>query len=455
MCENVRTVTEGNESMEEKNQDIRENTGQDFGFMKERIKERPLNKKKLIRRTIITASMAVIFGLVACLTVLLLEPLLSNWLYPEAPPENITFPQETQEMSPEDMALDDDELRDEPDLEEITQEIVNNLGDRDDRELLNEIYNRLGQLTDEVSRSLVTVTGVTSDMDWFDNTFESSGQTSGVIVADNGREYLVLVNKAPVETVESIKVTFCDGVKVDAQVKKADSITGLAVLAVDKKKLTDTTQRKIGIASLGSSNGTDLVGKPVIALGSPVGVGGSVMYGVVTSAGNALHTVDSKYKLITTDMYGSENGTGILVNLDGQLVGVINQHYNNRDMSNAVSAIGISELKKTIERLSNGKNQVYLGVYGTDVTVDAHERLKVPYGTYVTEIVMDSPAMRAGIQSGDVIVAMDGRDISTYQDYIEALREMIPGNTGKLTVMRQTQEEYKSMELQIVWEEND
>ena len=84
--------------MEEKDQDLEKKTSQDFDFMKERIKERPLNKKKLIRRTIITASMAVIFGLVACLTVLLLEPLLSNWLYPEAPPQNVTFPQETQEM---------------------------------------------------------------------------------------------------------------------------------------------------------------------------------------------------------------------------------------------------------------------------------------------------------------------------------------------------------------------
>ena len=439
--------------MEEKDQDLEKKTSQDFDFMKERIKERPLNKKKLIRRTIITASMAVIFGLVACLTVLLLEPLLSNWLYPEAPPQNVTFPQETQEISPEDMALDDEELKEEPDLEEIRQEIVNNLDDRDDLERLEATYGRLGELTDEVSRSLVTVTGVTSDMDWFDNTYESSGQTSGVIVADNGREYLVLVNKGPIETVESIKVTFCDGTNADALVKKADPITGLAILSVEKKKIQDMTQREIGIVMLGSSNGADLVGSPVIALGSPVGTGGSVMYGMVTSAGSVLHTVDSRYKLITTDMYGSGKGTGILVNLNGQLVGVINQNYNSKDMSNAVCAIGISELKKTIERLSNGKNQVYLGIYGTDVTVDAHEKLRVPYGTYVTEIVMDSPAMKAGIQSGDVIVSMDGRNISTYQDYIEVLRELIPGNTGTLTVMRQTQEEYKSMQLQVVWEE--
>lgn len=66
-----------------------------FDFMKEQIKERPLNKKKLLRRTAMTVSMAVLFGLVACLTVLVLEPVFSNWLYPEEPTENITFPPDT------------------------------------------------------------------------------------------------------------------------------------------------------------------------------------------------------------------------------------------------------------------------------------------------------------------------------------------------------------------------
>ena len=75
----------------------------DFEFLQERIKERPINKKKLLIRTIITASMAVLFGLLACLSFLLLEPVLNNWLYPEEEPEVVTFPQEQNEMLPEDM----------------------------------------------------------------------------------------------------------------------------------------------------------------------------------------------------------------------------------------------------------------------------------------------------------------------------------------------------------------
>ena len=74
-------------------------------FMVEKIKVKPVNKKKLIRRTLITISMAIIFGLVACVTFLVLEPVISNWLNPEEEPqvEMVVFPEDKEEMSPEEM----------------------------------------------------------------------------------------------------------------------------------------------------------------------------------------------------------------------------------------------------------------------------------------------------------------------------------------------------------------
>ena len=74
-------------------------------FMVEKIKVKPVNKKKLIRRTLITISMAIIFGMVACVTFLVLEPVISNWLNPEEEPqvEMVVFPEDREEMSPEEM----------------------------------------------------------------------------------------------------------------------------------------------------------------------------------------------------------------------------------------------------------------------------------------------------------------------------------------------------------------
>ena len=108
--------------MQEKNQEtdkaIEEKNEDSFEFVKEKIKERPINKRKLLRRTIITAVMALVFGLIACITFFALEPIISNWLYPEKEPEIVTFPEEQEETMPGDMAQTDHDLPGaEPDIE--------------------------------------------------------------------------------------------------------------------------------------------------------------------------------------------------------------------------------------------------------------------------------------------------------------------------------------------------
>ena len=80
-------------------------------FLQEKIKDRPVNRKKLARRTAITVVMAMVFGLVACVTFLLLEPVINRMIYPEERAEIVRFPEEEQEVSPEDMAADEEELQ--------------------------------------------------------------------------------------------------------------------------------------------------------------------------------------------------------------------------------------------------------------------------------------------------------------------------------------------------------
>ena len=146
---------------------------------------------------------------------------------------------------------------------------------------------------------------------------------------------------------------------------------------------------------------------------------------------------------------GHREATGVLINLSGQIIGVIDQRYNDPEMENMISALGISELKDTIERMSNGNSQAYMGIHGIDVTKEANEELQVPFGAYVTEIEMDSPAMQAGIQSGDVIISLNGRTVEDFETYIRALSDSTPGSTVNVTLMRMNQEEYTSMSIQV------
>lgn len=426
----------------------------DSDFITEKIKQRPIDKKKLLRRTMITAAMAVIFALVACLTFLILEPVLSNWLYPEEEPAPIELPAETEEMLPEDMIVDDSEMVQEEEPaevklqdEQIAQVLDNISLDVDDYLAM---YNGLAAAAREAAKSVVTVTGSVSNLDWFNDPYESKDQTSGIIVADQGKEIFILVNYENLEDAETIMVTFGSGEQVQAQLKLRDSNTKLAVISVAESDVNKETLEGIVLANLtGSSSNSAIVGKPVIAVGSPLGTSDSVCYGIVTSNNTTLNMIDSYYKVITTDIYGSGDASGVLVNLSGQVLGIIDNTHNSEDMKNLVSAIGITELRRKIEKMSNEKEQAYLGTYGTDVTIDANERLGVPYGAYITEIELDSPAMAAGIQSGDIITAIGEKEIKTYGDLVGAIIELQPNESVGITLMRQGPEEYMQMEVDV------
>lgn len=438
---------------------MEENMNQDnTDFMKERIKQRPLNRKKLIRRTLITAAMAVVFGMVACFTFLLLEPVISNRLYPEEEPQTVVFVEETEEneMLPEDMIVDDSQMQSEPTEPPVLEDeqIAQVLSEMEfELELDVEDYISLLQGVEDVAKearkSLVTVVGVTSDVGWLDNVYENEGAVSGVVVADNGKELLILANISSIKEAQSLKVAFADGEEYQAVIKRKDNNTGLAVIAIPKTSIRSTTLEMATAVTLGTS-GNGLVGSPVIALGRPVGTEGSLCFGNVTSTGNAIRLPDSNYKYMTTDIYGSSSASGVLINLKGQVVGIIDMSYNSSDIKNLVSAVGISELKKVVESLSNDSDIAYFGVYGVDVTEEANQELKVPFGAYITEIDMDSPAMDAGIQSGDVITAIMETEVKSYQDLVRALLSEQPEKELSIELMRQGPEGYTEMKVDAV-----
>ena len=413
--------------------------------MTERVKERPLNKRKLLRKTIITVTMAVIFGLIACVTFLVLEPVFSNWLYPGEEIEMIEIPQDTDEVLPEDMLVHEESML------EQTEQVINSL--KNEMQLnpssYQELYSSIYALTQELNAAMVTVTSVSQDIDWFNDPYENKGQTTGFLFADNNRELMILVMSRELTVGEELKVTFANGDQATAAIKGTDTETGLTVLAVEKDALVETTTESIQFINLGRSAGARLTASPVVAIGRPLGKQNSVVFGMITSEDTVLSLTDANYKLLTTDIYGSTDATGLLINMDGQVIGVINQSYNNKTAANLISAIGITELKLVLQRMSNGFENSYLGIKGTDVPEEIAVSLKVPQGAYVTGIVMDSPAMAAGIQSGDVIVQMGKLEIRSFKDYTEAVRQKNPGEVVEMVVMRQGQQTYRMVNLEV------
>jgi serine protease Do len=448
----------------------------DFDFLQEKIKERPINKKKLIRKTILTASMAVLFGLLACLSFLLLEPVINNWLYPEEDPGIVTFPQEQDEMLPEDMltegttqsqsentettAENESQLvskEEDTDYDESTGTAVENESEETDTEdtpqpIASYItqYDELYKVYMEVSTSMVTVTGVRSDVDWFNNTYQSEGTTAGVVIANNNKELLILSRKSPLDNAQTINVSFGNGSGAQAEIKQYDANTDMAVLAVDLKDIDEKTLEYVTVATLGSSYSSSITGTPIIAVGNIYGYNDGVSYGIVTSIGNSISMPDNDYKLLTTDIYAGANPTGILVNMNKEVIGIIDNRYNKDETKNLLSAIGITELKGMITKLSNGEPVPYLGIYVQDISQQVRNELGLPTGAYIYDMDKSSTAIQNGIQKGDIIVKIGSTDVENSADYMNALRNVSVDRNIKIVIKRASINDYQEMEFTLM-----
>ena len=431
--------------------------GQDpnIEFVQEEIKKRPLNRKKMMRRMMMTAIMAAVFGAVACLFFLLLEPIFNRVLYPEEAVTGVSYPEETatEELTPEEMIVNEEEKAATEEQERIREEVERILQDRSQgKEAAQRIMSALRQTAADARNYLVDVSEISSDTDWFNDPYETRGTVSGIIIAKTGSEVQVLVYSPGMDSSHTILITFFDGTSVEASVHSQDRVSGLAVLSANIDSMDSSVRDMIKVAELGSSAESTLVGQTVIAVGRPIGTSGSISYGTATSASTNLGVPDSGFMQITTDIIGSKQASGVLINPDGRVVGIIDTRHGRSDLPGVLCAIGITETKQLIEKLSAGGKKSYLGVQCTDVPEDVRQRMDMPEGVYLTEVAEGSPAMNAGLQKGDIIISMNGEDVHYCTTLSRILLEEEAGTEIGITLMRPSGEGYTEMELTVILE---
>ena len=426
----------------------------DYSFMQEQIKKRPINKRKLIKRTFTTGALAIMFGVIASLVFILLEPTLTKLVSPKEEKPTIslpdtTLPEEVNEVLPEDMIQDQQELDEKDKPAEPTLPIMSSIQKTDlEIEDYQKLYGKLSSLAEDTKRGMVTVTGSSSDVDWFSNVYEKKSSVSGIMVADNGTDVFIVTNYSYLSTAEEIDVTFPTGEVIQATPIAHDKATNIMILSIPVSYVPKDEEGEITYATLGNSNVGNHLGDVVLAIGDPMGYSDSLGYGIITSLGTPINTTDHNYKLITTDIYGSKNAEGYLINTKGQVIGIINQKYNNNDLGNQISAIGISELKHLIEDLSNDVERTFLGITMVEITPQAIEN-GIPEGAFVRKVELDSPAMEVGIAAGDIIVALDGSKMGSAAEVEERLRKYKPEDEVPLTLLRSAGEEYKEINVTV------
>lgn len=403
---------------------------EEYSFLQETIKDEAGSSQKIKKNIFRMIGFGLIFGIAASFSFCALKP----WFESRFPsnPEKVTIPKEE----------DDEGDAEDSQAAEDTQAVL----DIDNYRQLN---RALSFVANEVNKSVVEITGVTGSQDWTVETYDRKNSVAGVIIADNGQELLIFGRTSILKDAGSVTVTFCDGKTYNASLKKQDATLGFGVYAVTRTDISDTTWTQIQAAVLGSSNAV-VRGDTVIALGKPFGYAEAVGYGVLSSSKNVLDAADGAYKLLCTDIAGTEEGTGVIADLKGEIVGIIDQTISDNDSMNLVTAYGISDLKGIIELLSNGEAVPYIGILGIDVTEEI-ESQGVPKGVYVKEVEVDSPAMAAGIQTGDIITRIGNVDIGSVSGYSTALLGRDAGSKVKIKGMRQgAGNEYVDIDFNVI-----
>lgn len=434
-------------------------------FLREKIKAKPINKKKLLRRTLFTVLLAAIFGVVACITFFLLEPVISERInrpdeVVENPPEIISFTDigedDPDEILPEDMYVNDTEMIEEA-LQGNVSEVNQNIQDIENMisqlefgvEDYQKLYIKLRALAETVSVSLVRVTGITEEMGVVENVYENQTQSTGVIIADSGSNFLILVKDIGLMRADEIIATFWDGTSCSCKLLGKDNATDLLIVSVSKSALTPSTLNTVKPASLGNSRSSSIKGTPIIVLGAPNGIPDSISFGNVASPAQDLHITDADYKYLYTDVIGGENSSGIITTLRGSVIGFIDNTIDESGPNNVVKAIGISELKPLIEKMTNRLPKAYMGIQGTDVTDKMVTSMGLPSGIYINKVEMDSPAMQAGLQNGDILQTVEGEEIHSYREFVKWLYAVEPGTNAKLNVMRQSVDSYVRIDITV------
>lgn len=302
----------------------------------------------------------------------------------------------------------------------------------------------------------IDVTVQSQTQDFFGRSYsqEQQGSGSGIIVAQDDENVYVATNNHVVADATSVSVKFNDESVYTATVKGTDSDSDLAVVEIPVKDLSSDTLGNIKVATLGDSDEVK-IGEQAIAIGNALGYGTSVTVGYISAKDREVASEDVTMKLLQTDAaINPGNSGGALVNEEGKVIGINSAKYADEQVEGMGFAIPISTAVPIINDIIKAQNvpedqQAYLGIRGTDVTSEYSQYYNMPEGVYVGQVSENSPAEKAGMLSGDVIVTFDGKDITTMEGMQEKLGRCKAGDKVEIVVKRMDNGEYKEVALTV------
>lgn len=468
---------DNNRNIPGQEQDKRE--AKEYNLYTEKIVKKPGNKiKRAVKHVAKVIGSAVIFGVVAGLVMSVVYPTAKRFIGEEetttrqgaviptdsqtdiwSEDETESSVDETSEQGSSEFAESGTEISSE-DISDVSEEVTDMNGEQlvsviDEQiklafenynpgiEEYDSLYGSVIGVIEEANKSIVSIE-VSQDGTTWD--YISDAGIRGFIVAEDDKFFYMVTVKELVEN-KTLSVIMGDGTITSGVYLTGDATTNLAVIAVDKSIYGGNIPDSVKTAALGNSYVLKQ-GEPLIALGNIYGQGDMAVYTMAASTKNTLMDTDCTYRIIGTDIISGADDTGIIVNTKGEVIAII--PYHNENMSGEIiNTYGISELKRLIERLINGKVTPYVGIKPQTVTAAMKEAYGMPDGIYVSSVEADSPAFYAGVQSGDIITSVGTENVSTTRTFQNVLFTMEPGNSAVMYISRPGKDGYRNIEITL------
>lgn len=410
-------------------------SSENYSFIKETIKEQPTDRKRLAGKFLTAAVCGVIFGACAAGTMALIVPKALE-RFGTAPDQKAVVT-----LTP---SVKAEQVTPTPEATEQEKTSASTAWQ-------NDLSDGMSQIAEEPRRALVRISAAGEDSDLLDDSFLEYGDEEGFVFLKNSEAFYILTVSDQMQEADKFTVTFSDGTVTDGILCKKDLRTGFFVIKVPFTSVDEETQEKIPAAPLVAADDMKQT-ESVIAIGSPSGDYDSLMGGTITSVTGTLKVADEEYGMLTTDMVGSEEGGGILLNSSGEVAGIIwNQE---EDRTNVIRAVETAQLRPLLESMANGEDICYIGIMGAMISSYQSENLDVPRGVYVDAVDEDSPAMTAGIQNGDILHALDGQEVQSMEEYASVLQGLNKGTRTTVNVYRKNPSgEYEDVQLKVTIKE--
>lgn len=263
---------------------------------------------------------------------------------------------------------------------------------------------------------------------------KQSSLGSGVIVSPEG---YVLTNNHVVEAADQIEVALTDGRKAVAKLVGSDPETDLAVLKIDLRDIPAITLGHVEQSR---------VGDVVLAIGNPFGVGQTVTMGIVSALGRNQLGINTFENFIQTDAaINPGNSGGALIDSSGYLLGINTAIYSRTGGSLGIGfAIPVTTVKTVMDSIIKTGTVVrgWIGVEPQDITPELAESfgLEKKAGAIIAGVLRNGPADKAGIQPGDILVAVEGTAVADTTQMLNLIAQLKPGARAQMTILRRSQE---------------